>query len=50
MFDELEEYLSILSDSFDRLPESLEKIMIMSKVNELVFWLEMLNDKEKQAD
>ena len=46
--DELEEYLSELNDLFYKTKNSFEKIMILSKINELVFWLEMY--KEKQAN
>ncbi len=48
--DNLEEYLSELSNYFESIEESLEKTMILSKINELVFWLQMYQDKEKQVD
>ncbi len=47
--DNLEEYLSKLADCFDNLDETLEKTMILAKINELVFWLQMYQDKEKQV-
>ena len=48
--DKLEDYLSILADTFNSFPACLEKIMILAKINELVFWLQMFQDKEKQVD
>ena len=47
--DNLEECLSKLADCFDNLDETLEKTMILAKINELVFWLQMYQDKEKQV-
>ena len=47
--DNLEEYLSKLADCFDNLDETLERTMILAKINELVFWLQMYQDKEKQV-
>lgn len=46
----LEDYLSEMSDSFNKLKNSLEKVMILSKINELVFWLEMYKEKTSQND
>lgn len=44
--DELEEYLSELNDLFYKTKNSFEKIMFLSKINELVFWLEMYKEKQ----
>lgn len=49
-FDILEDYLSNLNDEFSKLKNSFEKIMILSKLNELVFWLEMYKEKTSQND
>ena len=46
--EKLQDYLSKLNDYFYKTKKSFEKMMILSKINELVFWLEMY--KEKQAD
>lgn len=46
--EKLQDYLSKLNDYFYKTKNSFEKMMILSKINELVFWLEMY--KEKQAD
>lgn len=46
----LEDYLSELNDRFSNLKNSFEKIMILSKINELVFWLEMYKEKTSQDD
>jgi hypothetical protein len=46
--EKLQDYLSKLNDYFYKRKNSFEKMMILSKLNELVFWLEMY--KEKQAD
>ena len=43
--EDLEEYLSLLENSFQKLPNCLEKIMILSKINELVFWLQMFQER-----
>ena len=43
----LEDYLPEMSDSFNKLKNSLEKVMILSKSNELIFWLEMYKEKNK---
>ena len=44
--DKLEEYLSVMVDYLDRTTEnSIEKINILTKANELVFWLQMYQDK-----
>lgn len=47
--DNLEECLSKLADWFENLDETFEKTMILAKINELVFWLQMYQDKEKQV-
>ena len=46
--EKLQDYLSKLNDYFYKTKNSFEKMMILLKINELVFWLEMY--KEKQAD
>ena len=48
--DALQEYLSQLNDEFYKVKNSFEKIMILSKINELVFWLEMYKEKTSQND
>lgn len=45
LIDELEDYLSELNDVFHKMKNSFEKIMVLAKLNELVFWLEMYKDK-----
>ena len=47
LIDSLEDYLSTMNDQFYKLKNSFEKIMILSKINELVFWLEMYKEKNK---
>ncbi len=46
----LQDYLSQLNDEFYKIKNSFEKIMILSKINELVFWLEMYKEKTSQND
>lgn len=48
--NKLQEYLSILNDYFEKTKNSFEKIMILSKTNELVFWLEMYKEKQANED
>ena len=48
VINDLENYLSVMNDEFYKIKNSFEKIMILSKINELVFWLEMY--KEKASD
>ena len=43
--EQLEEYLSIIAVYLDNSKNCLEKINILSKINELVFWLQMYQDK-----
>lgn len=50
LINSLEDYLSEMSDSFNKLKNSLEKVMILSKINELIFWLEMYKEKTSQND
>ena len=50
LIDSLEDYLSTMNDQFYKLKNSFEKIMILSKINELVFWLEMYKEKTSQND
>lgn len=42
--DNLETYLSELKNCFEKLDYSLEKINILTKTDELVFWLQMYQD------
>ena len=42
----LEDYLSELNNEFYKIENCFEKIMILSKINELVFWLEMYKEKK----
>ena len=46
----LQDYLSQLNDEFYKIKNNFEKIMILSKINELVFWLEMYKEKTSQND
>ena len=50
LIDSLDDYLSTMNDQFYKLKNSFEKIMIISKINELVFWLEMYKEKTSQND
>lgn len=44
--DKLEEYLSEMIDYLENnTKNNMEKINILSKANELVFWLQMYQDK-----
>lgn len=46
LINNLEEYLSELIDYLENnTKNSLEKIAILEKANELVFWLQMYQDK-----
>ena len=45
VINDLENYLSVMNDEFYKIKNSFEKIMILSKINELVFWLEMYKEK-----
>lgn len=42
--DNLEEYLSQLKEQFKYINDCLEKINILTKIDELVFWLQMYQD------
>lgn len=42
--DNLEKYLSELKNYFETLDYSLEKINILTKTDELVFWLQMYQE------
>ena len=44
-FNRLEEFLSELNDYMQGTKNCIEKINIISKINELVFWLQMYQDK-----
>ncbi len=44
-FNRLEEFLSELNDYMQSTKNCIEKINIISKINELVFWLQMYQDK-----
>lgn len=44
--DKLEEYLSEMTDYLENNTQNnIEKINILTKINELVFWLQMYQDK-----
>ena len=44
--DKLEEYLSEMADYLENnTQDNIEKINILTKTNELVFWLQMYQDK-----
>lgn len=43
--EQLEDYLSIIAVYLDNSKNCLEKINILSKINELIFWLQMYQDK-----
>lgn len=44
--DSLEDYLSTIADCIEKdTKNSIEKIQILAKINELVFWLQMYQDK-----
>lgn len=43
-FDELEDFLSKLSNYMSDTKNCVEKINIITKINELVFWLQMYQD------
>ena len=44
--DKLEEYLSEMADYLENNTQNnIEKINILTKTNELVFWLQMYQDK-----
>lgn len=46
MIDRVEDYISALVDYLENnTNNSLEKIQILAKANELVFWLQMYQDK-----
>lgn len=43
--DTLQQYLIILNNRFRETKNSLEVIMILSKIKELIFWIEMYKEK-----
>lgn len=43
--EQLEEYLFTIAVYLDNSKNCLEKINILSKINELIFWLQMYQDK-----
>ena len=45
VINDLENYLSVMNDEFYKIKNSFEKIIILSKINELIFWLEMYKEK-----
>lgn len=45
-----EDFLAKLADNFENLDDCLEKDNIITKVNELVFWLELYEEKTSQCD
>ena len=51
LIDNIEEYISQLVDYLENnTKNSLEKIAIIEKANELVFWLQMYQDKYFEED
>lgn len=46
----VEDYLAMLADNFEELEDCLEKNNIITKTNELVFWLELYKEKTSQCD
>ena len=43
--EQLEDYLSIIAVYLDNSKSCRERINILTKINELVFWLQMYQDK-----
>ncbi len=43
-FDKIEDFLSDLNNFMNNAKNCIEKINIISKINELVFWLQMYQD------
>ena len=51
LINHIEEYISQLVDYLEKnTKNSLEKIAILEKANELVFWLQMYQDKYFEED
>lgn len=49
--DKLEDYLSVMVDYLENnIKNNIEKINILTKVNELAFWLQMYQDKYLEED
>ena len=49
--DKLEDYLSTMVDYLENnTKNNIEKINILTKVNELIFWLQMYQDKYLEED
>nr|DAS12551.1 MAG TPA: hypothetical protein [Caudoviricetes sp.]DAS16953.1 MAG TPA: hypothetical protein [Caudoviricetes sp.] len=48
--NQIQEYLSMLNDCFEKTKNSFAKTMILMKINELVFWLEMYKEKQVNKD
>lgn len=48
--NKLEEYLSEIVNYFDYIDDSIEKNNIITKINELVFWLQMYQDNYLKDD
>lgn len=46
----VEDYLAMLADNFEKLDNGLEKDNVITKTNELVFWLELYKEKTSQYD
>lgn len=47
---QIEDYLSDLDQVFRKMKNSFEKVMVLAKLNELVFWLEMLKEDEAEDE
>lgn len=45
IIEQLEDYLSIIANYLENTKNCIEKINILSKISELVFWLQMYQDK-----
>lgn len=45
IIDKVEDYLAMLADNFEKLDNGLEKDNIITKTNELVFWLELYKER-----
>lgn len=44
-FNQIEQFLSDLNEYMNNTKNCIEKINIISKINELVFWLQLYQDK-----
>lgn len=48
--DIVQKCLLILNEHFEEAENSFEKIIILSKIKELAFWLEMYKEKQANKD